>query len=88
MYEALDHYYKEPEPNRDALIADVFAQAVLFVYEAVSAHAEKAEPDDLQDGLVHFADDLTRFLLGIPGHFPARIVGWQRTAVTRCRSDI
>jgi hypothetical protein len=25
MYEVLDHYYKEPESNRDALIADLSA---------------------------------------------------------------
>jgi hypothetical protein len=56
-----------------AAIADVFAQAVMFIYEAICAHAGKAEPDDLRDDMVNLADDLTRFLLGTPGHFPARL---------------
>jgi hypothetical protein len=37
MYEALDHYYKEPESNRAALLADVFAQAVMFISTRRSA---------------------------------------------------
>ena len=55
------------------IVFDLFAHATLFVYEVVAAHAEKAEPDDLQDDLVNLADDLTRFLLGMPGNFPDRL---------------
>jgi hypothetical protein len=73
MYKALKHIYQEPVENREALVTDVFAWAVAFTYEAVSAHAEKAEPDDLQDDLSNLADDLTRFLLGVPGNFPDRL---------------
>jgi hypothetical protein len=54
-------------------VTDVFAWGVAFTYEAVSAHAEKAEPDDLQDYLVNLADDLTAFMLGVPGHFKDRL---------------
>jgi hypothetical protein len=73
MYKGLKHIYREPEANREALVADVFAWAVRFAYEAIAAHAEKEEPDDLQDDLVNLADDLTRFLLGVPGHFADRL---------------
>jgi hypothetical protein len=73
MYKALKHIYQEPAENREALVRDVFAWGVAFAYEAVSAHAEKEEPDDLQDDLVNLADDLTRFLLGVPGNFPDRL---------------
>ncbi|MFM0728978.1 hypothetical protein PQQ52_00530 [Paraburkholderia sediminicola] len=73
MYLQLDHIYPEPEENREALAADVFAWAVRFAYEAVSAHAEKEEPDDLREDLANLADDLTRFLLGTPGYFQDRL---------------
>ncbi|NPT60339.1 hypothetical protein [Paraburkholderia elongata] len=73
MYRQLDHIYQEPEANREALVADVFAWAVRFAYEAIRAHEDDADEADLQDDLVNLADDLTRFLLGMPGHFPDRL---------------
>jgi hypothetical protein len=72
MYQQLAHVYQEPQANREALIADVFAWAVRFAYEAIRAHEDDDETD-LQDDLVNLADDLTHFLLGLPGHFPARL---------------
>lgn len=73
MYKQLDHVYQEPESNREALVADVFAFAVAFVYEAVSAHATKDDPADLEADLTNLADDLTQFLLGVQGNFADRL---------------
>jgi hypothetical protein len=46
---------------------------VQFAHEAVLAHADDAEHDGLLEDLFNLADDLTHFLLGAPGHFPARL---------------
>ncbi|EUC21477.1 hypothetical protein [Paraburkholderia hospita] len=73
MYRQLVHVYQEPEANREALVADVFAWAVRFAYEAVRAHEDDADETDLQDDLPNLADDLTAFMLGVPGHFAARL---------------
>lgn len=79
MYKSLDHVYQEPVANREALVADVFAFAVTFVYEAISAYAKDTDPEDSEDDgdlvedLDNLATDLTRFLLGIPGNFPQRL---------------
>jgi hypothetical protein len=74
MYRQLDHVYQEPETNREALVADVFAWAVRFAYEAIRAHEDDADEADLQDDLVNLADDLTVFMLGVPGHFKDRLL--------------
>jgi hypothetical protein len=42
---------------------------VQFAYEAVAAHAENADHDDLSN----LAEDLTHFLPGVPGHLPERL---------------
>ncbi|NPT60341.1 hypothetical protein [Paraburkholderia elongata] len=54
-------------------MADVFAWAVRFAYEAIHAHEDDADEADLQDDLVNIATDLSHFLLGVPGHFPDRL---------------
>jgi len=73
MYRQLAHVYQEPEANREALVADVLAWAVRFAYEAIRAHEDDADEADLQDDLVNLADDLTAFMLGVPGHFKDRL---------------
>jgi hypothetical protein len=73
MYRQLAHVYQEPEANREALVADVFAWAVRFAYEAVRAHEDDVDETDLLDDLADLATDLSRFLLGMPGHFAARL---------------
>jgi len=78
MYRQLVHVYQEPEANREALVADVFAWAVRFAYEAIRAHEDDADEAGLQDDLVNLTDDIARFSLGMPGHFPDRLflVSW------------
>jgi len=73
MHEAFDHYYKGPESNRDALISQVFARVVVFAYEAVGTHAEKSEPDDLQEVVMNLANDLASFSVGVTGNLSARL---------------
>jgi hypothetical protein len=73
MYQQLAHVYQEPDANREALVADIFAWAVRFAYEAIRAHEDDADEADLQDDLVNLSDDLSHFLIGMPGHFPGRL---------------
>jgi ADP-ribose pyrophosphatase YjhB (NUDIX family) len=75
MLKELSHVYSSAgsQEQRDKIVADVAAWTVKFSYEAVTVHANDAEPDDLQDALVKLADDLTNFLMGLPGHFPGRL---------------
>jgi hypothetical protein len=73
MYRQLAHVYQEPEANREALVADVFAWAVRFACEAIRAQEDAADEVDLQDDLANLTDDLTAFMLGVPGHFKDRL---------------
>jgi hypothetical protein len=75
MLDKLDHVYQAPANReaRDLIVADVLARGVRFAYEAITAHKNDAEPDALQDDLVHLADDLTYFVLGLPSKFPSRM---------------
>jgi hypothetical protein len=77
MLDQLSHVYKTPDSGaaRERVVADVFAHAVQFAHEAVVVHAETEtkEHGSLLEDLTTLADDLTQFLLGVPGHFPARL---------------
>jgi hypothetical protein len=77
MLEQLSHVYKTPDTDaaRERIVGDVFAHAVQFAREAVVFHAEieTEEHGPLLDDLSNLADDLTCFLLGTAGHFPARL---------------
>jgi ADP-ribose pyrophosphatase YjhB (NUDIX family) len=75
MLEQLAHVYASPADRaaRDKIVADLIAWAVKFAYEAITAHAEDDEPDGLQEDLVNLSDDLTHFLLGVPGKFAGRL---------------
>jgi hypothetical protein len=74
MLHALRHVYESPDDPeaRVLIVADVFAWGARFAYEAISAHEDDADETDLQDDLTNLADDLARFLLGVPGHFEHR----------------
>ncbi|MGF6641881.1 hypothetical protein [Paraburkholderia sp. MM6662-R1] len=75
MLRALDHVYDAPasEQDRERIVADVFAWAARFAYEAISAHQDDGDETGLQDDLENLADDLARFLLGVPGRFEKRL---------------
>ncbi|MFM0728980.1 hypothetical protein PQQ52_00540 [Paraburkholderia sediminicola] len=53
----------------------MFAWPVRFAYAAGRAHEDDADGTDLLDDLSNpnLADDLTAFMLGVPGHFPGRL---------------
>jgi hypothetical protein len=75
MLEQLKHVYDRPEAqvDRDKIVEDVFGWTVAFTYEAISAHQEDDSEEGLQDDLTHLADDLARFLVGVPGQFEHRV---------------